>query len=158
MCSSYSKSLIIATLLWITSPFVVHPTSPPVIPHPVQPTYQKENCLSCHQSGGYVKKYKAYTPITPHPNWKNCRQCHVPKKTPQLFKKTTFKPYQLPYRKSKTTGIPPVIPHAAQNRQNCISCHSPQTSKYPTPHPYYQNCIQCHVYKGFKNTKNLKLK
>jgi len=43
--------------------------TPPPIPHPLQ---MRENCLACHASPQGV----AGIP-TPHPEWANCRQCHV---------------------------------------------------------------------------------
>ena len=57
--------------------------APPSIPHPVnehQSLGGANDCLKCHENGGFVEKYNAYTPVTPHPELVNCRQCHVDSK------------------------------------------------------------------------------
>lgn len=55
--------------------------APPSIPHPVaeERSFGGNTCIQCHQNGGFVEKYNAYAPITPHPEMTNCRQCHVTK-------------------------------------------------------------------------------
>ena len=53
--------------------------APPVIPHEVDPHMRDtQSCNVCHEKGGFVTKFNAYTPRTPHPEYKNCLQCHVP--------------------------------------------------------------------------------
>jgi len=47
-------------------------SSPPTIPHEVEATDNREICLACHAEpdSGATQ--------TPHPQFVNCRQCHVP--------------------------------------------------------------------------------
>ena len=65
-----------------------YPGSPPFIPHPVNGLEFEKNhiCSSCHAKGGYVKKWNAYAPVTPHPDRGSCRQCHVAQVTNRLFR------------------------------------------------------------------------
>ncbi len=125
--------------------------APPAIPHTITAGDRSmggDACLKCHENGGYVDQFKAYTPITPHPEMVNCRQCHVPQNTKTLFKGTNFK-------KNKAPGIhnnvlvtsPPIIPHSIQMRENCLSCHAgPAAPKeIRVTHPERVNCRQCHV-------------
>lgn len=123
--------------------------APPSIPHTVEERNMGANsCLKCHENGGFVDKYNAYAPVTPHPDKINCRQCHVSINTEDLFVATSW---------SRTTGpsignialmtSPPVIPHQIQMRENCLSCHAgPSAPKeIRTTHPNRINCRQCHV-------------
>lgn len=50
---------------------------PPPIPHTLQ---LRENCLACHAGPAAVAKIR-----TPHPERVNCRQCHVPQETNEVF-------------------------------------------------------------------------
>ena len=123
--------------------------APPSIPHTVQERSIGDNsCLKCHENGGYVDKYKAYSPVTPHPNMVNCRQCHVPQKTNDLFIATNWS-----RTKGSTIGnkslisSPPIIPHQIQLRENCLACHAGPNApiEIRTSHPDRINCRQCHV-------------
>ena len=123
--------------------------APPSIPHEVAERNMGANsCLKCHDNGGFVAKYNAYTPVTPHPEKINCRQCHVPQKTNSVFVATNWS-----RTKGSTIGnkallsSPPVIPHQIQLRENCLSCHTgPSAPKeIRTTHPNRINCRQCHV-------------
>jgi len=125
--------------------------APPYIPHPVKDERNMggKACLKCHQNGGFVEKYKAYTPVTPHPEMVNCRQCHVPKKENGTFKSTNF--YKSAPPKSGVNQAletsPPTIPHQLQMRENCLACHAgPSAPKeIRVTHPERVNCRQCHV-------------
>lgn len=125
--------------------------APPSIPHAVNSERDMgdNSCLKCHENGGYVEKYKAYTPVTPHPEKINCRQCHVPEKTNSLFKETNFKRGTTPVVgiNNALAGSPPVIPHQLQLRENCLACHAgPSAPKeIRVSHPERVNCRQCHV-------------
>lgn len=125
--------------------------APPSIPHEVNSERDMgdNSCLKCHENGGYVDKYKAYTPVTPHPEKINCRQCHVPEKTNSLFKETNFKRGTIPVAglNNALEGSPPVIPHQLQLRENCLACHAgPSAPKeIRVSHPERVNCRQCHV-------------
>lgn len=124
---------------------------PPSIPHEVQNerSMGDNTCLKCHENGGYVEKFKAYTPVTPHPEMVNCRQCHLPKKSNSLFVANNFKKGTIPKAGTNNAmfGSPPTIPHQLQMRENCLSCHAgPSAPKeIRVTHPERINCRQCHV-------------
>lgn len=123
--------------------------SPPSIPHPISKEMSMggKDCLQCHKYGGFVDKWKAYTPISPHPEMVNCRQCHVPQKSQKLFKKTHFVRGSAPESKRALLGSPPSIPHSLQMRTNCLSCHAgPSAPKeISVTHPERMHCRQCHT-------------
>jgi len=123
--------------------------APPSIPHEVEERNMGANsCLKCHENGGFVDKLNAYSPITPHPEKENCRQCHVPQKTKDLFVSTHWSRSKGPSVGNKALMTsPPVIPHQIQLRENCLSCHAgPSAPKeIRTSHPDRINCRQCHV-------------
>lgn len=125
--------------------------APPSIPHPVINTLDMgaNSCLKCHENGGYVAQFKAYTPVTPHPEMVNCKQCHVPQQTTSLFVKSNFTRGTTPMfgNNNSLVGSPPVIPHQLQLRENCLACHAgPAAPKeIRVSHPERINCRQCHV-------------
>lgn len=123
--------------------------APPSVPHEVmEGDIGSKQCLKCHENGGYVDKYKAYTPVTPHPEKINCLQCHVPVKTEKLFVSTSWNRTSGPSIGNQALiGSPPIIPHQIQLRENCLSCHAgPSAAKeIRTTHPNRVNCRQCHV-------------
>jgi len=127
--------------------------APPSIPHPVKEerSLGGNTCTQCHQNGGFVEKYNAYAPITPHPEMINCRQCHVTKNTNDTFINFTFDKAQAPKvgegENNAMLGSPPTIPHQLQMRENCVSCHAgPSAPKeIRVTHPERVNCRQCHV-------------
>ena len=120
------------------------PGAPPVIPHPIE----AGSCLGCHKDGGYAPGLKAYTPVTPHPQYTNCQQCHVSESKTPLFVNTTFaKPSPPEIDNHSLPGAPPPIPHTLQLRENCNACHAgpAAVAEIRTPHPERTNCRQCHV-------------
>ncbi|WP_299157954.1 nitrate reductase cytochrome c-type subunit [uncultured Tenacibaculum sp.] len=125
--------------------------APPSIPHEVknERNMGDNSCLKCHENGGYVEKFEAYTPVTPHPEMVNCRQCHVPQKSKSLFVANSFKKGTIPAvgNNNALLGSPPAIPHQLQMRENCLSCHAgPSAPKeIRVSHPERVNCRQCHV-------------
>ena len=123
--------------------------APPSIPHAVEERNMGANsCLKCHENGGFVDKLNAYSPITPHPEKINCRQCHVPQKTKDLFVSTHWSRTKGPSIGNKAlVSSPPVIPHQIQLRENCLSCHAGSSApkEIRTSHPNRINCRQCHV-------------
>ncbi|TYA78507.1 nitrate reductase cytochrome c-type subunit [Seonamhaeicola marinus] len=125
--------------------------APPSIPHPVQDDKHLggNSCLKCHENGGYVDKFKAYTPVVPHPEMTNCRQCHVPQHTQTLFKGSNLAEVRAPKVgvNNALVSSPPVIPHQIQMHENCLSCHAgPSAPKeIRVTHPERTNCRQCHV-------------
>lgn len=127
-----------------------YPGAPPVIPHPL---FDKRgiggaSCTGCHANGGFVPTFKAYTPITPHPEWSNCVSCHVPAGEGPRFRETDFVPATRPKTvDSALPGGPPPVPHSLDIRTNCNACHAGPgaVKEIRTPHPERQNCRQCHV-------------
>lgn len=126
------------------------PGAPPTIPHVLlsEKGIGAKSCLQCHQNGGFVAQFKAYAPITPHPEMLNCRQCHVPAKSKLKFVETAWEKIAHPeIKNSAMEGSPPVIPHSLQMRSNCLACHAgPAAPKeIRVSHPLRINCRQCHV-------------
>ena len=125
--------------------------APPSIPHVVEDERNMGGnaCLKCHENGGFVEKFQAYTPVTPHPEMVNCRQCHVPQHTNGLFKGTDFQKIDAPEVgiNNALEGSPPVIPHQIQMHENCLSCHAGPAAprEIRVTHPERVNCRQCHV-------------
>ncbi|APQ16761.1 multiheme c-type cytochrome [Maribacter hydrothermalis] len=135
--------------------------APPSIPHPVKEerSFGGNTCIQCHQNGGFVAKFNAYAPVTPHPEMVNCRQCHVTKNTTNTFtdvvsaasQSTGFVKVAAPKvgkgANNAMPGSPPMMPHTLQMRENCISCHAgPSAPKeIRVSHPERINCRQCHL-------------
>lgn len=127
-----------------------YPGAPPIIPHALlsEKGIGAESCLQCHEHGGYVDQFKAYAPVTPHPEMLNCRQCHVAANAEDLFKGSNWNKIPHPEIKgSALQGSPPVIPHTLQMRENCLACHAgPAAPKeIKVSHALRINCRQCHV-------------
>ncbi|WP_109097301.1 nitrate reductase cytochrome c-type subunit [Aquimarina sp. AU58] len=128
-----------------------YPGAPPSIPHPVKEEMSlgANTCLQCHENGGFVTKFNAYAPVTPHPEMVNCRQCHVVQNTKTLFTENGFAKAHAPKVgiNNALPGSPPMIPHQIQMRENCLSCHAgPAAPKeIRVSHPERTNCRQCHV-------------
>jgi nitrate reductase cytochrome c-type subunit len=123
--------------------------APPSIPHAVQNDgLMNDDCLTCHQDGGFVPEYNAYTPVTPHPEMGNCRQCHEPATVDGLFVATEWVQPELPKRgRQSIPGGPLQIPHSLQFRENCLACHAGPHAvvEIRSSHPERENCLQCHV-------------
>ncbi len=130
-----------------------YPGSPPVIPHPVEPSFSDTapDCLSCHYKGGFSPVHGQFIPVTPHPEKESCRQCHVPKPTVQeagqFVEHDWFSVAPPRLGGSAMGGSPPVIPHSLQLRENCISCHTGPGAvvEIRVEHSARGNCRQCHV-------------
>jgi cytochrome c-type protein NapB len=123
--------------------------APPHIPHEVSAENALEQtCNTCHERGGYVPKWQAYAPVTPHPQYLNCTQCHVENRTDTLFVETDWQSPPPPdLHRPALPGNPPPIPHELQLRSDCLSCHSGPHAPvaYRTSHPERLNCRQCHT-------------
>ena len=125
--------------------------APPSIPHPIkdEKSLGGNTCLQCHQNGGFVERFNAYAPVSPHPEMVNCRQCHVAQNSNTLFKATNLTKVHAPKVgvNNALIGTPPMIPHQIQMRENCLSCHAgPAAPKeIRVTHPERINCRQCHV-------------
>jgi cytochrome c-type protein NapB len=123
--------------------------APPVIPHEQLngDTYGPAPCLGCHRNGGFVPQFKAFAPITPHPDYPSCNQCHVPANDRPAFRGSDFVAAKPPaYDQRALPGAPPPVPHTLDLRNNCLACHgTPAAPKeIRTTHPERVNCRQCH--------------
>ena len=152
-----------------------YPGAQPRIPHGLTPTeFRTSACKTCHERGGYSRRFAAYVPLTPHPEMGMCLQCHVgddavtgislPSADPNsrcpqchgsggtaradantmLDWRTTAWP-QLSRRTPDRS--PPSIPHDLQSRGNCVACHAgpAAVAEIRTTHSERTNCRQCHV-------------
>ncbi|MCB1050310.1 MAG: cytochrome C [Acidobacteria bacterium] len=126
-----------------------YPGAPPFIPHPTEESLSTgESCLSCHQQGGYVARFQAYAPVTPHPEFVSCRQCHVEQQDVALIVPSLAATFEPPRRgEPAIPGGPPPIPHPLQLRENCAACHTGPAAPYQirSSHPDRVYCRQCHV-------------
>ncbi len=130
-------------------------------------------CNICHLRGGYVARFGAYAPVTPHPEYSSCLQCHVgndtvvgtplptqasedscrqchvdPDAAAPTFVEHDWIAAQWPERGRRAMeGSPLWIPHGRHLRSNCLACHSGPgaLSEIRTDHPERVNCLQCHV-------------
>jgi cytochrome c-type protein NapB len=130
--------------------------APPTIPHTVldEKSFGGKACLQCHQNGGFVARFNAFAPVTPHPERINCKQCHVPSRVETLFMESNFTKLEpSTIGNHVLQGSPPIIPHALQNRENCLACHAGPASpkEIRVTHPERLNCRQCHATKPLLN-------
>lgn len=126
------------------------PGAPPFIPHALDDdSIGGRSCLGCHADGGYVQPFKAYAPVTPHPAFENCRQCHVAGKAqPPPFRASLWERPNAPaIDREVLPGAPPPVPHDLAMRENCLACHAgpAAVAEIRTPHPERVNCRQCHA-------------
>lgn len=127
-----------------------YPGAPPYIPHPVADMREigGKTCLVCHRDGGYVAKFEAFAPPTPHPELLSCLQCHVPQQTEALFVASTYEaPPPPPLEQRALSSSPPLIPHDLHMRTHCLSCHAGPAAPQPirVSHPERIYCRQCHL-------------
>ena len=130
-----------------------YPGAPPTVPHPMADplTIGSTTCLQCHENGGYVAKFEAFAPVTPHPEYLNCKQCHAASLGDRSFKGSDFEKMPAPGLQNKAlVSSPPMIPHSLQLRANCLACHAgPAAPKeIRVTHPERVNCLQCHTKTG----------
>jgi nitrate reductase (cytochrome), electron transfer subunit len=154
-----------------------YPGAPPRIPHAITKEEARGGtCSACHERGGFVERFSAYAPLTPHPDFGQCLQCHVPDdrlvglapptgrgpeaacsqchvldaRTPS-FRATDWHGASWPdLGLAALPGAPPAIPHDIQLRGNCLACHAGPgaVEEVRTTHPERGNCRQCHVPNG----------
>ena len=123
------------------------PGAPPVIPHVVDDGEASgEVCLACHGDGGWVPRFEAYTPVTPHPELVPCQSCHEPQGTSSAAPP----PAPPPLRRAAMSGAPPPIPHSLEMRERCHACHAGPgaVDELRTSHPERVSCRQCHALGG----------
>jgi len=149
-----------------------YPGAPPRIPHGLTADeYRTVTCNSCHRRGGFSPRFGAYVPVTPHPDWDACLQCHVgddaitgvvlPTHDPNSICRQCHDPASIaetitapewltpdwPRLSAKVPNRPPPIPHDLQTRSNCLTCHAGPgaVAEIRTDHPEWSDCRQCHL-------------
>lgn len=127
-----------------------YPGSPPRIPHEVDLTFSgnESDCLSCHEKGGYSPEHNAFTPVTPHPEYSLCTQCHAQVLTREMFVESNWQSVAPPrLGLSFLSNSPPAIPHTLQLRENCIACHTGPGAvvEIRIDHAARGDCRQCHA-------------
>jgi cytochrome c-type protein NapB len=160
---------------WATYRFLrAYPGAPPRIPHALSADeFRNEVCSACHERGGYSLRFAAYVPLTPHPEFERCLQCHVGEDAvmgtaspgadpnfrcpmchgqfggrPRAEASATWTTTVWPSLPSITPGLaPPPIPHDLALRENCLACHGgpAAVADIRTKHPERASCRQCHL-------------
>lgn len=154
-----------------------YPGAPPRIPHELTPEeFRTSACNTCHERGGYSRRFSAYVPLTPHPDQGPCLQCHLGtdnlmavslvspdpnrrchqchasggRPRPQVETPFDWLPTSWP-RLPSSTGAeqPQTILHASEPRGNCVACHGgpAAVAEVRTFHLEWANCRQCHLAK-----------
>ena len=152
-----------------------YPGAPPRVPHELTPEeFRAGACKTCHERGGYSRRFTAYVPVTPHPDNgpclqchvgtdelmaiplvspdanRRCHQCHAAGGTPRADAETPldWRTTTWPRLAPRTAGHqPPSIPHDLESRGNCLACHAgpAAVAGIRTTHPGWTDCRQCHV-------------
>lgn len=121
-------------------------SAPPIIPHEVE-TQNPQDCLRCHANVTKLEDGRVAMQ-TPHPQFSNCMQCHVPGQSNNNQVKSHWQGLEEPTTGDRWFPVsPPTIPHRIFLRENCLSCHGPENpdTKMRTTHPERTSCMQCHV-------------
>lgn len=120
--------------------------TPSIIPHGVEEE-GRSACLHCHENGLVVDNIK--TPVTPHPELVNCRQCHLRLQTTTVFRPNSFAGLPVPERSYRSNPYaPPLIPHRVFMLERCLVCHDDKGLSgtiVQTGHPEREDCSQCHL-------------
>jgi cytochrome c-type protein NapB len=78
-----------------------------------------------------------------------CEQCHVYRRSDDVWRESRFEglAQDLRHGRRLTVTAPPVMPHAAFMRENCLACHGGPAAREEirTSHPERARCRQCHV-------------
>jgi len=151
-----------------------YPGAPPRVPHGLtNEEFRRSTCNICHLRGGYVARFNTYAPVTPHPEFSACLQCHVaqailvgrplpstgdsiacqqchidPDVALETFGELDWQTVPWPERGLQALPESPQrIPHDLRTRSNCLACHSGPGAVVAlrTDHPERVNCRQCHV-------------
>lgn len=149
-----------------------YPGAPPRVPHGLTAEeLRAPRCNTCHERGGWVARFAAYAPVTPHPELfacpqchavdamlaglplpaggpnAVCRQCHRPGSTVQLRVANGWQGEPWPELAVRVDGLPPVVPHELELRGDCHACHTGPSAvaEIRTTHPERTDCRQCHV-------------
>lgn len=152
------------------------PGAPPRVPHGLtDDEFKGGHCNTCHERGGFVERFAAYAPVTPHPELGQCLQCHVAddrfvglpvslgpgalvcgqchmldalSMPPPSFVASDWPEPRWPgIGNAQLPGAPPPIPHILHFREKCVACHAGlgAVDEIRTTHPWQANCRQCHV-------------
>ena len=151
-----------------------YPGAPPRIPHGLtEEEFRRGSCNTCHGRGGWVARFGTFAPVTPHPEYGACLQCHVPRDElvglalpgagallvcgqchvdldapSRLFVESDWRSVEWPETDIQALeGSPHPIPHAITGRSNCLACHAGPAAiaALRVDHPERTNCRQCHV-------------
>ncbi|MDX1646204.1 MAG: hypothetical protein R3304_03575 [Longimicrobiales bacterium] len=151
-----------------------YPGAPPRIPHGLtDEEFRQGSCSACHEKGGWVARFGTFAPVTPHPEYGACLQCHMPRDElvglplpepgaplvcgqchvdpdapPRLFSESDWIGAPWPQTDIQAMeGSPHAIPHAIRGRSNCLACHAGPAAiaALRVDHPEHSNCRQCHV-------------
>ncbi len=132
-----------------------YPGAPPRVPHGLTDAeFRETRCNHCHASGGYSPRFGAYAPVTPHPEWSGCLQCHAADASivgvelpppgapaaeqarcgqchidpdapsPRLVSVNWSSESWPELDQRAMEGAPPAIPHDVELRGNCVACHA----------------------------------
>lgn len=152
-----------------------YPGAPPRVPHGLtDEEFRGGGCNVCHRRGGYVARFGTYAPVSPHPEFETCLQCHAvadtlvgialpraqsgescsqchvdPDAAAPTFVAHDWVSTEWPaVGQSALPESPPSIPHGPQLRDNCLACHSGPGAvrEIRTDHPERLNCLQCHLF------------
>lgn len=125
--------------------------APPTIPH----APMGAECIACHNDRGIAVPGVGFAPPSPHEltpgisSTSRCEQCHVYKRSDELFVQSEFVPLAQDLRRGTRlyAGAPPVMPHAMNMRENCQACHAGLAAREEIrcSHPERERCGQCHV-------------
>lgn len=129
--------------------------APPVVPHPIQ---QRGGlaCMACHGKGAVLGEGddRRVASVMSHRFLTNCVQCHVeqisarwgPSDWPPEGN-NTFVGLASPTEGPRANAAaPPQMPHSANMRSVCSSCHGPTGPRgLQTSHFDRQSCNQCHT-------------
>jgi nitrate reductase (cytochrome), electron transfer subunit len=150
------------------------PGAPPRVPHGLTTSeYRSTGCNACHERGGYSVRFASYTPMTPHPEYSDCLQCHTPDARlvglgfPDRSSDAhcnqchapdgslapapagnEWQPGSWPRIGQRDyPDAPPLIPHDLELRGNCVACHygPAAVEEVRTPHGDRASCRQCHL-------------
>ena len=92
-------------------------TAPPVVPHVIE-SQDSKNCLKCHLN--VTKSDDGRIAMqTPHPQFSNCLQCHVPGQINKFDERTSdWKGLKEPKKGNRWTIMsPPTMPHRVALRE-----------------------------------------
>jgi cytochrome c-type protein NapB len=149
-----------------------YPGAPTRIPHALTADeFSSGSCNGCHARGGFAARFRLYAPVTPHPEYGECLQCHAvddglvglaPPASAEAtclqchrldgaapaFASTSWRAAPWPELGQRALpDAPPWMPHGLEMRGNCVACHAgpAAVAELRTTHPERANCRQCHV-------------